>query len=172
MKNLPNDTLFGFNSIADFIQSFAGVKYKGFIAVSSMIGAISSFITGYVYQSAEAVYFLLFLLFCDMITACIRAIRTKTFTSKRLPRVLILMLSYCLALALAWNAAIYVPLLNFLPGFLYTGFVSVVLVSNMENLVEAKLLPGKILIAIKEKLDIKGLLKKTDKKDEDGTKEN
>lgn len=169
MKNLPNNTFFGFVSVADFIYTFTGFKYKAFIAISSIIGAISSFITGYIYKSAEAVYFLLFLLFCDLITACYRAWKTNTFTSKRLPRVLILMLSYCLALALAWNASIYVPLLSWLPGFLYAGFVSVLFVSNLENLVYSKLLPGKILSEIKDKINIKNLFKKNE--NEDGNKD-
>ena len=163
-KSKRNNSFFGFLSLSDFTSTLLGLKSKFSVGLCSLIGAITSFITGYIYHDAKAVYFMVFLLLMDALTAVVRAIRTKSFTSKRLPRVLLVMVSYCLMLAVSWNAAKYSPLFVFLPGAVYTGFIAVLITSIAENLMLAKLIPSSIYFELKEKLNPKNFFNKKDEK--------
>lgn len=155
MKLEQNETILGFTSVNDFATTLFGFNNKFGVAVISVIGGLTSLITSYVYSDANAIYFMVALLGMDLLTAIYRAHKTKTFTSKRLPRVLVVLLSYCLMLAISWNAAKFVPLhlFDFLPGMLYTGFITVLVVSIAENLMFAGLLPKDLYLSIKEKLN-------------------
>ncbi len=119
---------------------------------AALIGFISTFITGYIYETAGAIYFLLFLLGCDLLTAVMRSIKDKSFSSRRLPRIFVTMISYCLCLSIGFNAAKFSPLLNFLPSTLLFAFYSVLIVSIFENLVQLKILPAKIFKNILNKI--------------------
>jgi hypothetical protein len=152
-----NDTILGFTSLNDFAQTLLGWKAKYFVGVVSLLGA---FISKFVYQSAPAIYFLVFLLAVDVLTALIRAIKTKSFTSKRLGRVLPVLLTYMVVLACSFNMAKYSALYSWLPGVIYSGFLAIVFSSICENLILLGWLPADLYNNIKERINIKNLFKK------------
>ena len=65
IKNLPNKTLFGFESMNDFLTTlFGNPNNKFIIGVFSIYGATTSFISNYIYDNAKAVYFLFISIGC------------------------------------------------------------------------------------------------------------
>ncbi len=172
IKNLPNKTLFGFESMNDFLTTlFGNPNNKFIIGVFSIYGATTSFISNYIYDNAKAVYFLFFLLVVDLITAIYRSMKSKTFNSKRLGRVLIVMVSYAVTLSIAWNAGKYSLLFAPLAGLIYNGFVAVNLLSIYENLIAVNLIPTNVGVGLIKK--ISSLVKfDKDKKSESNEKEN
>ena len=100
----------------------------------------------------------------DAITGIWKSIKFKTFGSRRLPRILITMLLYCVLLAIGWNAAKYSPLYFWLPSALYGGFIAVLFISIVENLYELGYVPKAIYEVIKEKLNLRKIFKLGEKK--------
>jgi len=159
MKNL-NNTLFGFDSMHDFLTSLISFRYKTFTLSITGLSALAGFISQYVYNDYKAVFFLMFLIMFDTATGIYRAFKTKTFTSKRLPRMLLIMVTYCLLLATGWQASLYSHLFGFLPSLLYGWFIATLLTSVIENLSAVGLLPEPISRLLEEKLNFKNLVKK------------
>jgi len=164
MKN-HNETMLGFTSLNDFASTTFGLKYKLNVLYTSIAGALIGLIEKWIYPDPKFVYLLLFLVLCDFGTAVIRAFKTNTFTSKLFPRFLASLTSYCLIISLGWHLSSTQAVFSWLPGFLFGGFYSVLFISIFENLVELGLLPGAVLINLKEKFLAK-------KKIDDQEKEN
>lgn len=139
-KNHINNTLLGFDSVGDFLISLSGWKSKLIVGYLSIIGALSSLITNYIYNDAKAVYLLAFMMFFDLITASFRAYKNKSFSSRRLPRVFVILVCYVVLLSISWNMAKQSVLFAWLPGALYTGMITTVFISIIENLVQAKII--------------------------------
>jgi len=152
-----NNSLLGFENLTDFATTLVGWKTKYFVGTASILGG---FITSYIYHSEIAIYFLLFLLAMDTVTAVLRAIKQNKFTSKRLPRILAIMLSYMLLLACSTWMSHFSILYAWLPGALYTGFISVLFVSIGENLMLSGWIPADLYFQIKEKINLKKLFSK------------
>jgi len=150
MKN--HNTILGFDSIGDFLISVSGWKSKLVVGYISIIGALTSMITNYIYEDAKAVYLLAFMMLCDLMTAIYRAYKTKSFTSKRFPRVLLIMVTYVMLLSIGWHMAHQSVLFSWLPGALYTGMISTVFISIVENLVQSSLIKAGFLKDIVEKV--------------------
>lgn len=129
-----NKSFFGFQSLKDYTTTLFCFNHLTLLSISTMIGIVSSFITDYLYNSSHAIYTLLFLVGADCITGIYRAIKLKTFTSQRLPRILIVLISYIGLLSMSWHLAIDIPLLSFLPSIIFFGLTTTTLISIIENL--------------------------------------
>jgi peptidoglycan/LPS O-acetylase OafA/YrhL len=160
MKN--HNTILGFDSIGDFLISVSGWKSKLVVGYISVIGALTSMITNYIYEDAKAVYLLAFMMLCDLMTAIYRAYKTKTFTSKRFPRVLLIMVAYVMLLSIGWHMAHQSVLFSWLPGALYTGMISTIFISIVENLVQSKIIKAEFAKQLLDRLKLKDIFKKNE----------
>jgi phage-related holin len=166
MKIESNKTFLGFDSLFDFFNTSFGLPTIKTNIIASFIAVCTTFITGYIYNDAGAVYFMLFAIVCDYITGIARAIKSKTFSSRRMPRILITMMFYVMLLALSWNAAKYHMLFYFLPGLVYGGLIATILVSVLENVYYLGYLPKSLFTILQKRL-----LNKEEKDKEDKAKE-
>lgn len=135
----------GFIDGNDFFSTLLGSASAKIVGIMATIGGIISACSGYVYSDKNAIYFLAVLLMLDALTGIANSFYHKTFASQRLPRVLGVAVSYFLLLSIATQAAKVNEALTFLPGSLYLGFVTVILVSLVENLGEMGLLPKSLV---------------------------
>lgn len=158
-----NNSIFGYDSFSDFLTTIFGYSYSfKFNSFIAALTSISSFITGYIYDDYKAVYFLLFLILLDFISGTAKAIKLKTFSSKRLPRILLTIISYCILLSVSWNAAKYNDLFFFLPSLIYGGLTGTLLISVFENFYFLGYLPQSIYLILKQRLKLEKLFDKTD----------
>lgn len=151
MKHM-NTTFLGFNSLSDYLQTVIGWKYKTCVIISAFIAGVVGFIENWIYPKPELIYLLLVLLIMDVVTAVIRSVKNKTLSSRRLPRIVGVVFTYCTLIALSWHMALYQDIFAWLPAFLFTAFYSTLFLSIVENVVEIGWLPGTILVEIKEKI--------------------
>ena len=156
--------LMGYDSLTDFFNTNLGFSSLKFNSLMAIILSISGFITNYIYDSYQAVYFMVFLLMIDSITGIWKAIKKGIFSSRKMPRVLLTMVFYVLLLSISWNAAKYSDLFNWLPGLMYGGLISTSMVSIMENIHELGFLPNSIYTILKQRLKIKSWFEKNEKK--------
>ena len=131
------ETMLGYSSIKDLVFTAMGLTskkatYTAFF-VSFSMATVDTFITHYMYDSAEAVKFLAFIVLTDFLTGSWYALKTKTFTSKQAPRAFVTLFCYALLITLSWNMAKYSPVWSFLPALLYGGFLGVTFYSIWEN---------------------------------------
>lgn len=153
---MRHNTFFGFKSLLDFRNTLFSIQYPGVVLVSSIIGALSSFITTFVYDSYAAVYTLLGMLVVDAISGIYRSVKEKRFAVEKLPRVLLIMTSYMVLLSVGFNLAKSSILWSFLPSTIYFGLSSVVLISILDNLASVGLIPPTLI------KKLKSLIKKQD----------
>ncbi len=157
MKN--NVTIFGYESLSDFINTNLGIDTFKYNALIAILVGLSSFVTNYVYNDYRAVYFMLFALLMDGATDVWLSLKNKKFSSARLPRVLITMVFYCLLLCLSWNAAKFNIVFTFLPGLIWGGLMTTILVSVFENVYYLGYLPESIFNILKQRLRLNKILK-------------
>lgn len=150
MKN--NKLFLGFTCMSDFWQTLSGWKYSAINFLMAFCGAITGFITTYIYDDAKAVYFMAFLVGVDFLTGVFKAMKKGNFTSSRLPRAFVILLAYSLLLCMGWQASKYSVLFIWLPGLIYGGLISTLLVSTIENLYLLGLIKKDLLSKIIEKL--------------------
>lgn len=162
------DHIFGFNSTEDLFSTLLGLKHWLGVGLISFIGAISSFLTSYIYDDLRAIGVLVALLSFDVITGIVKSYTKRggkgwkefvlSIKSNRLMRgFLILTLQICL-LAICWNVGLVFPILSFLAGLVYFGLASTQIISISENLYEAKIIKFNLPGQIKDK--VKGLFQK------------
>lgn len=153
-KYKHNTCFIGFDSITDFVSTAVGWKNHSINIVIAMLAGVSTFITDYIWDDASAVFFMFFLVVVDFITGVIKSIYSKprTFSSSRLPRAFVILLSYCLLLSIAWNAAHFSVLFLWLPGLIWGGIISTLILSIIENLILLKILDKSAFSAILQKL--------------------
>lgn len=150
--NKNHNSYLGFDSITDFLQTVFGFKHKATNLYLAAVAGLTSFITNYIWDDAGAVYFMFFLVGADFITGIYKAKKNKVFSSTRFPRAFVSLLVYCLLLAVSWNSANYSSLFTWLPGLMYGGIISTLLLSLIENLQSSGLLKFDLLQLIKDKL--------------------
>jgi len=153
-----NTTILGYDSMSDFLHTNLGFASMKWNTIGAALMVLTSFISGYIYNDAQAVYFLLFALSVDGITGTWVAIKQNRFSSARLPRVLLTMVFYCLLLSLSWNAAKFNAIFYFLPGIIYGGLMTTILVSVFENVYWLGYLPKSIFVVLKQRLRINKIL--------------
>lgn len=148
-----NHLMLGFLSWHELFDKIVGVKQSVFNFLIAMTAVLTTFINNYVWDDAKAIYFMLFLISFDAATGIYKALKNKTFSSARLPRILVIMVVYTSLLAVSWNISKYSPFYYWLPGALYGGFIATLVVSIFENLHALNLIPERLYQAIKSKLD-------------------
>jgi hypothetical protein len=159
-----NSNFLGFTSINDFLESLLRVKAW----VINMFGAISAitttFITGYMWDSAEAVYTLWAIMGVDWFTGVGKSIKKKEFLSYRFFRMPIYYVATSLIISLTWwmgkGNVIFIPL----PAIAMGGFYGVYFSSFLENLAELEWLP-KPAIQFLKKFGLKVIINKYLSKD-------
>jgi phage-related holin len=147
-----NKLILGFESTSELFSSILGLKNSFINFILAACTALTSFITQYIWDDASAVYFLLFLILIDAGTGVWKSIRHRSFSSSKLPRVLVISIIYVLMLAISWNAAKHSELFIWLPGMVYGGLIGTPLVSIYENFAELGYVPKGLIYDIKEKL--------------------
>lgn len=149
MKNISqthdNFHLMGFDSMGDFLNTTLGTKTVKANAVTGIAAGITGFVTNYVYDDAHAIWFLVFLCTVDLLTGVAKAFRNSNFSSKKFPRAFVSMLAYVCLIAISWNAAKHIPELNFVPGLVYGGVISTLVISVYENLKSLEWIDPKFL---------------------------
>lgn len=148
-----NHLMLGFFSWHELFDKIIGLKQLVFNGCIATIAVITTFINDYVWNDAKAIYFMLFLISFDAMTGISKSIKNKTFSSARLPRILVIMVVYTTLLAMSWNISKFSQFYNWLPGALYGGFMATLIVSIFENLHELKIVPDRIYSLVKAKLD-------------------
>lgn len=147
-----NHLMLGYANWHELTDSLLGLKQTVFNFFIAFLAIMTTFINDYVWDNAAAIYFMLFLISVDAVTGISKSIKNKTFSSSRLPRILVIMLTYTTLLAISWNIAKFSPFYFWLPGALYGGFVATLLVSVFENLHNLKLIPDRIYNLVSRKL--------------------
>lgn len=147
-----NKLILGFSSLREFFECLVGIKSLVFNGTVALVTMFTSFITHYIWNDVQAVYFMLFLIGIDALTGIWKAYVYKTFSSSRLPRIFVISTIYVLMLAISWNAAIYSSLFVWLPGMVYGGLIGTLIVSIYENLAQLGYLPKGLLYDIKDKI--------------------
>ena len=147
-----NHLILGFDSLSDFFNTLLGLKNYMINTTVTCIAVLTTFITSYIWDSSSAVYFMLFLVGIDAITGIAKAIKKKIFSSSRLPRILVIMLSYCIMLAISWNAARYSFMFKPLPPIVYGGLISTLIISIFENFAILGIIEKELFFSIKNKV--------------------
>ena len=170
MQNIPknNHLMLGFESFNDFWNSMVGAGHTVINAIGIAVALFTTFLTNYVWDSAGAVYFMLFMVLFDAFTGIMKALKQGTFSSSRLPRILVIMVVYTTLLCISWNISKYSPFYSFLPSVLYGGFIVTLLISVFENLHILNMIPDRMYGVIKEKIVILQNLFYGDKKSKGG----
>lgn len=129
-----NNLMLGYESFNDLFRSAFGVDHLTTNFLMSSIGVIITFITSYIYNDAQAIFVLVGMIAFDSLTGIMKAIKNKTFSSAKLPRILVILVIYTGLLSLGWNLAKVNDLYSWIPGTLYFGFISTLTISIVENL--------------------------------------
>ena len=164
---MRENNLFGFSSGSDFLASLFGVKWGFVNVIPGFLLGLTSFITGFVYESAETVYLLWILMALDWATGLLKSFKTKSFVSYKLFRMPIYYVATTLILCLSWwlskNSFLFTPI----PGLVIGGFYSVYFISMLENLGELEWLPKSIVKVLKNKFGLKAIVDKFDNNEND-----
>ena len=161
----------GFDSISDFLNSLVGYKDACIHFIPAIIFAVTTFITGYIFDSASTVYTLWALILVDWITGVWKSINAKVFVSYRLFRAPIILFTSTLILSLGWHMSKSNVLFYILPSILTGGFMSVFFVSIIENLGQLGFLPKSLVSLLKKKVGLKTLFESDKKKEDDEEKD-
>lgn len=141
----------GFSNISDLLTTLV-IPTKS-VWITGALTAISGFITHYMYTTAEAVYFLFFLLAIDFITGILKAIFVqKDFCSRKFPRSIVSAVSYALLLIISTGAAKHSVWFTFLPNFVYGILLSTLIISIVENMTKLGWIDASLMGAIKNKI--------------------
>ena len=140
----------GFQNWNDYLTTLFNPQNKLLIGFSFIFGA--NFKTHF-WDNPDQIIFLWILLLIDLGTGIIKALKNKNFKSSKLPRWSGIAFTNFMLLFLSYNVGTYAPVLNFLPGSLYTIFSAVAFVSIVENLNEMGCLNIKVYSWLKKKID-------------------
>jgi len=157
----------GFDSVNDFIGSLLRLKYWSFNTSVVILGSLTSFITGYVWDTAPAVYTLWSLMAADWLTGILKSMKKKEFSSYRLFRMPLYFAAVSFLLSISWWIEKGSSLFFFLPSIVIAGFYSVYFTSLLENLGELGLLPKTLVSLLRKKFGLKALIEKINKQEED-----
>lgn len=149
-----NHLMCGFESIKDLVKSAFGLDHIYTNTLIASVGAISTFITSYIYDDAQAIYVLMGFIAFDSLTGILKAFKQNNFSSAKLPRILVIMVLYISLLSLGWNLAKVDDLFSWLPGTLYFGFISTLVISIIENLHALNIISDEIYNHMKKKMKL------------------
>lgn len=150
----------GFVNVQDFFESFLGVKSWTVNAVVAAIGAVTSFIGGYMWNDPSAIWVLWILMGSDWLTGIAKSIVNKKFISYKLWRMPLYYIATSFVIAISWWISKSNIIFKPLPSIVICGFYSVYFISLLENLGEIGVLPKPIVALLKKKFGLKKLLDK------------
>lgn len=149
-----NNLMCGYISFADLFKSAFGTEHMHTNLIMAFIGGLTAFITSYIYDDAQAIYVLMGMIAFDSLTGILKALKHNTFSSAKLPRILVIMLLYTCLLSLGWNLAKVHDIFSWVPGTLYFGFVTTLVISIIENLHALNVISDNVYCYIKKKMRI------------------
>lgn len=141
--------LYGFNGFGDFISTALGLKYVK-INMVGMIGAVLiQYFTNFFCESVETLLILYFLMAIDLFTGSMKAIRRKTFSSRKFSRIWLLVVFNSLLIFISWMVANNNFLFKYIPSIVSGGLFTTYLISFIENAGELGYLPKGITRIVK-----------------------
>lgn len=149
-----NFLMLGYENINDMISSAFGTKQLAVSIMGGLIAMSSTFITDYVWDDARAIYTLIAIILIDAFTGITRAVKQKTFSSARLPRILVIIIIYTGLLSIGWNLSHISQLYSWIPSILYGGFVTTLLISIFENCYGIGIIPENLYLLVKTKINL------------------
>lgn len=147
-----NQLMLGYTNFKELMISAFGLNQPLPNIIGASIAGLSTFITHYIYNDARAIYTLIAIILLDAITGITRAVKQNKFSSARLPRILVIMILYTGLLAIGWNLSKVSVVYAWLPGVLYGGFVTTLIISIFENAHQIGLIPDNIYYYLKNKI--------------------
>lgn len=169
MEKEASSGFIGFTSPLDFFYSLVGAKTWFINLTVGICGALTSFVSNYIWNDPAAVFTLWSLMLADWGTGIAKSIINKRFVSFKIWRMPLYFVTTSYILHISWGMAKGNMLFTILPGLVITGFYSVYFVSLLENLGEIGVLPKNLVIALKTKFGLQKLINK-DKNKENGKK--
>jgi phage-related holin len=155
-----NKSFLGFESMSDFIGSLFRFKYWSLNSSIAFVGALTTFITGYMWDTASAVYTLWALMGADWLTGIFKSMKKGVFNSYRFWRMPIYFVATSFILSISWWISKSSTLFFFLPSIVMAGFYGVYLTSLLENCGELELLPKSLVRLLNSKFGLQALIKK------------
>ncbi len=149
-----NKLMLGYENFMDLVSSAFGTNHLALNVTGGVIAAVTAFITQYIWDDSRAIYTLLGIILLDACTGIMRAVKQNTFSSGRLPRILVIMVLYTGLLSIGWNLAKVSPFYGWIPSLLYGGFVTTLIISIIENLHQIQAIPDNIYNYIRTKIDL------------------
>lgn len=150
----------GFHSLSDFADSLFRFKDWSITSLVAIGGALTTFITGFIWDSPSAVWTLWALMAADWVTGVYKSMRKKEFISYKLFRMPLYFIATSFLLGISWWMAKGSVMFALLPGIVIAGFYSVYFLSLAENLGEIGLLPKTLVEILKNKFGLKVLINK------------
>lgn len=157
----------GFYSLQDFTNSLFRISDWSINSTVALIGVLTTFITGYMWDNPQAVWTLWILMAADWGTGIFKSWRAKTFVSYKLFRMPLYFVATSFILSISWWMAKGSLIFGLLPGLVMAGFYSVYFISLLENLGEIGLLPKTLIKVLKERFGLKVIVEKYFKKEEE-----
>lgn len=166
MRNFEEATtgFFGFVGADDFLNSLLGIKYWTVNAVFAILGALTTLITGYIWEDPNAIWTLWILMAADWTTGIIKGCTNKKFVSYKLWRMPLYYVATSFVISISWWMSKSSVVFSILPSIVIPGFYSVYFVSMFENLGEIGLLPKTIVTLLKKRFGLKKLMEKEQNK--------
>lgn len=160
----------GFYSFSDFVSSLFRFSDWSLNAFAALIGVLTTFITGYMWDSPSAVWTLWSLMSADWATGIFKSWKNKSFVSYKLFRMPLYFVATSFILSISWWMAKGSPIFYLLPGLVIGGFYAIYFVSLLENLGELNLIPKSLVNVLKDKFGLKVLVEKymSKEKEKDG----
>jgi hypothetical protein len=163
---MRDNNILGFVSMWDFLESL--LRLKGYVinGTFALVATLTTFITGYMWDSAEAVWTLWALMGFDWFTGIGKSIKSGSFVSYKVFRMPIYYLATSCIISLSWHMSkgniVFIPL----PAIAMGGFYAVYFSSLIENIAELGWLPKRATDLLK-RFGMKVVIDKYFNKDKD-----
>lgn len=164
---MSSSTFLGFESVSDFLNSLFKPSNWDLNFIGAAIAGITTFISGYIWDSPTAIWTLWALMGADWATGIIKSMKNKKFVSYKIFRMPLYFIATSFALSISWWLSKSSILFTILPSIVYGGFASVYFVSMLENLGELGFLPKTLISVLKARFGLKAIVEKWDKKEEE-----
>lgn len=149
-----NNLMLGYCSLKEVCKSAFGLDHIHTNTIMASLGGIIAFITSYIYNDPQAIFVLMGMIAFDSVTGILKAFKFGTFSSAKLPRILVIMVIYISLLSLGWNLAKVDEMFSWLPGVLYFGFISTLTISIVENLHALGIISDTMYKYMKKKMNL------------------
>lgn len=153
-----NNNYMGFDSVSDLFTSLTRFKDWAFNIIPVIIASITSFISGYMWDTPEAIWTLWILMLADYASGIWKSIKAKKFVSYKLFRTPIYFVVTSFVLAISWQLSKSSVLFFPLPSLVYGGFAGVYIISLLENFAELGYLPKPLVKVLEQRFGLKAVI--------------